>query len=73
MAEDARAANTNSRMERWRFYFPQEFHKFLPTPFADRKLSDALTLTWSKRHQSLAAEALKTIRQSYRVKIRDMA
>jgi hypothetical protein len=28
-------------MERWRFCFPKEFHKFLPAPFADSKLSDA--------------------------------
>jgi hypothetical protein len=33
IAEDARAINASTKMERWRFRFPQEFEKFLPSPF----------------------------------------
>ncbi len=33
LAEDAKAINANTKMERWRFRFPQEFEQFLPSPF----------------------------------------
>ncbi len=34
---------------------------------------DNLTLTYSRRHQSLASEALKTMRRTHQIKIKDMA
>ncbi len=37
MAEDKYAANAKAKMERWRFLFPDEFHKFLPAPFQESK------------------------------------
>jgi hypothetical protein len=37
MAEDLKAANAQTKMERWRFRFPQEFEKFLPSPFTQTR------------------------------------
>lgn len=37
MAEDPRAVDVQTKMERWRFRFPQEFEKFLPSPFTQTK------------------------------------
>ncbi|MBI1878362.1 MAG: hypothetical protein HYR94_09075, partial [Chloroflexi bacterium] len=36
MAEDPKA-DAQTKMERWRFRFPQEFEKFLPSPFTQTK------------------------------------
>lgn len=37
MAEDPKAVDALTKMERWRFRFPQEFEKFLPSPFTNTK------------------------------------
>lgn len=37
MAEDPKAVDAPTKMERWRFRFPQEFEKFLPSPFTHTK------------------------------------
>ena len=37
MAEDSRALDAQTKMERWRFRFPREFEKFLPSPFKDTR------------------------------------
>jgi hypothetical protein len=41
MAEDTGAINANTKMERWRFRFPQEFEQFLPSPFKNTMTFDA--------------------------------
>jgi len=41
MTEDKGDINAKAKMERWRFWFPTEFHALLPAPFPKSKMLDA--------------------------------